>query len=175
MISKVAKLILFKDKSYLEIDSLKEKFKIYSELSDEIRMLEDKLSELDNKNLEHKKHMKDINEYLKVVDLLKNKLDKINKSIVVENYNILNECITLLKNIKINSKEDSLKYDILNRIDDLKIQLDTVQWELEVIILDYAIKNLDIDFSEYNEDLFNYLCDEIEKYLTNKNNEKTDM
>jgi len=84
----------------------------------------------------------------------------------VVNYDELNECIKKMRNIVVNV-DDSLKWDIYNKIDELKKELETVEWELELIILNYGLQKFEIDDNDNNEELYDYIYQKIIQHLTN--------
>jgi len=75
-----------------------------------------------------------------------------------------------LKNIVIINVDDSLKWDIYNRISELRKELESIEWELELMILNYGLQKFEIDekICNNNEDLFEYICNRIIEYLENE-------
>ena len=174
-IKKIAELILLKDKEYNESEKLKECLKRYINLNNEIGILEDTLNDLDNNtntsSVVNTKFLNDeLEKYLSTLDGLKCQLDEINNNMNLANYEELNEYIKKLRNIVIANVDDSLKWDIYNRISELRKELESIEWELELMILNYGLQKFEIDekICNNNEDLFEYICNRIIEYLENE-------
>ena len=170
-IKKIAELILLKDKEYSEIEKLKEYLKKYIDLNNEIGILEDTLKDLDNNsntlNINDAKFLSnELRKYLNTLNKLRCQLNELNSNVNVVNYDELNECIKKMRNIVVNV-DDSLKWDIYNKIDELKKELETVEWELELIILNYGLQKFEIDDNDNNEELYDYIYQKIIQHLTN--------
>ena len=170
-IKKIAELILLKDKEYSEIEKLKEYLKKYIDLNNEIGILEDTLKDLDNNsntlNINDAKFLSnELRRYLNTLNKLRCQLNELNSNVNVVNYDELNECIKKMRNIVVNV-DDSLKWDIYNKIDELKKELETVEWELELIILNYGLQKFEIDDNDNNEELYDYIYQKIIQHLTN--------
>jgi len=140
-------LIILKDKDYEKIDKLKEYFKRYIDLNNEIDMLEETLESLDTNSevrisIEEGRFLsRELKRYLDLVKELENQLERLNSSeyITVINYHNLKRCIEVLKSISINIK-CSLKWDIYYKIEDLKRELKEVEEKLKEMVLDYKLK-----------------------------------
>lgn len=140
-------MIILKDKDYEKIEELKEYFKRYIDLNNEIDILEETLENLDTNletpvSIEEGKFLKmELRRYLDILNELEDQLERLNniEYITVTNYHQLKEHIEELKNISININS-SLKWDIYYRIEDLKRELKEVEEKLREIILDYKIK-----------------------------------
>lgn len=140
-------LIILKDKDYEKIDKLKEYFKRYIDLNNEIDMLEETLESLDTNSevrisIEEGRFLsRELKRYLDLVKELENQLERLNSSeyITVINYHNLKRCIEVLKSISININ-CSLKWDIYYKIEDLKRELKEVEEKLKEMVLDYKLK-----------------------------------
>ena len=140
-------LIILKDKDYEKIDKLKEYFKRYIDLNNEIDMLEETLESLDTNSevrisIEEGRFLsRELKRYLDLVKELENQLERLNSSeyITIINYHNLKKCIEVLKSISINIK-CSLKWDIYYKIEDLKRELKEVEEKLKEMVLDYKLK-----------------------------------
>ncbi|WP_292460243.1 hypothetical protein [Methanothermococcus sp.] len=170
-IKKIAELILLKDKEYSEIEKLKKYLKRYIDLNNEIGILENTLEDLDNNsntlNINDAKFLSnELRKYLNTLNKLRCQLNELNNNVNVVNYNELNEYLKKMRNIIINI-DDSLKWDIHNRIDELKKELETIEWELELIILNYGLQKFEIDDNDNNEELYDYIYQKIIQHLTN--------
>ncbi|AEH06002.1 hypothetical protein [Methanothermococcus okinawensis] len=174
-IKMIAELILLKDKEYSETEKLKNYLKKYIDLNNEIGILEDTLKDLDNNNSntlnvsDAKFLSNELRGYLNTLNKLKYQLNELNNTnnINVVNYNELNDCIKKMRDIIINV-DDSLKWDIHNRIDELKNELETIEWELELIILNYGLQKFEID-NNNNEELYDYIYQKIIQHLNQEN------
>jgi uncharacterized protein (DUF342 family) len=127
------------------------------------------LKELDNKsNLkvgDAKYLINGINDYMETLNKLKCQLDELNNNINISNYRELNKYIEKLKNISIDNN-DSLKWDIFNKIEGLKQELENIQWELEMIILNYGLQKHEINYKHIQDDLFEHICKKIIQHFT---------
>ncbi|GBF36615.1 MAG TPA: hypothetical protein EYG77_04705 [Methanothermococcus okinawensis] len=140
-------LIILKDKDYEKIDKLKEYFKRYIDLNNEIDMLEETLESLDTNSevrisIEEGRFLsRELKRYLDLVKELENQLERLNSSeyITIINYHNLKRCIEVLKSISININ-CSLKWDIYYKIEDLKRELKEVEEKLKEMVLDYKLK-----------------------------------
>ena len=140
-------LIILKDKDYEKIDELKEYFKKYIDLNNEIDILEETLENLDTNSevrisIEEGKFLsRELRRYLDLVKELEDQLERLNNSeyITITNYYNLKRCIEELKNIYININS-SLKWDIYHKIEELKKELKEVEKKLKEMVLDYELK-----------------------------------
>ena len=140
-------LIILKDKDYEKIDELKEYFKRYIDLNNEIDILEETLENLDTNSevrisIEEGKFLsRELRRYLDLVKELEDQLERLNNSeyITITNYNNLKRCIEELKSISININS-SLKWDIYHKIEELKKELKEVEKKLKEMVLDYELK-----------------------------------
>ncbi|UXM85064.1 hypothetical protein [Methanococcus aeolicus] len=174
-IKKIAELILLKDKEYTDKDKLKHYFKKYVNITNEIGILEDSLKELNNRlnlNMGNEKYLtNEINEYMESLNKLKHNLDKLNNNIDIINYQELNEYINKLKNVSVDT-DDSLNWDIFNKIEGLKLELENIRWELEMAILNYGLQKLEINYNHIKDDLFEYTCKKIIQQFAEKQEQK---
>ena len=106
----------------------------------------------------------ELRKYLNTLNKLRCQLNELNSNVNVVNYDELNECIKKMRNIVVNV-DDSLKWDIYNKIDELKKELETVEWELELIILNYGLQKFEIDDNDNNEELYDYIYQKIIQHL----------
>jgi protein subunit release factor A len=165
---------LLKDNNYEECDKLKSYLKRYINLKNEIDILENTLNDLDNTPEMTCMHVKLLNKeleiYFKLLDKLNNQLNLMNKKINISNYDELTEYLEKLRNVIINDSDNSLKWDICNRISELKAELENIEWELELMILNYGLQRFEIDDNPWQtgSDIFGYLCEKIVEYLNNK-------
>ncbi|AXI25242.1 hypothetical protein CFE53_03420 [Methanofervidicoccus sp. A16] len=140
-------LIILKDKDYEKIDELKEYFKRYIDLNNEIDILEETLENLDTNSevrisIEEGKFLsRELKRYLDLVKELEDQLERLNNSeyITITNYYNLKRCIEELKNIYININS-SLKWNIYYKIEELKKELKEVEKKLKEMVLDYELK-----------------------------------
>jgi len=140
-------LIILKDKDYEKIDELKEYFKRYIDLNNEIDILEETLENLDTNSevrisIEEGKFLsRELRRYLDLVKELEDQLERLNNSeyITITNYYNLKRCIEELKNIYININS-SLKWNIYYKIEELKKELKEVEKKLKEMVLDYELK-----------------------------------
>ncbi|EHP85701.1 hypothetical protein [Methanotorris formicicus] len=140
-IKKIAELIIIKDKDFKEKDKLKELLVRYVKIHDEISILENVLEDFEELDIWLKNLIKDI-------DITEKLLDKLNKNINIPNYNEIKELFKKFKDIEINLDE-SLRWDVYNKIENLKRELEEVEKQLEFAILSYAIvKTGSDDYSE---------------------------
>lgn len=169
-LKKLAELILLKDSQYIENSKLKECLKKYIGIYNEICILEATLKDLDKDSVNVKEIQflsKEIQAYMDKVNEVELRLNNLNKYKKISNYNELKEYIKKLKNLNI-PIDDSLKWDIYNRIIALEKEIRGIERELELIILNYALSNTDFDKKINNcknEDMFDILYDEIISYL----------
>jgi hypothetical protein len=140
-IKKIAELIIIKDNDFEEKDKLKELLVRYVKIHDEISILENVLEDFEELDIWLKNLIKDI-------DITEKLLDKLNKNINISNYNEIKELFKKFKGIEINLDE-SLRWDVHNKIEILKKELEEVEKQLEFTILNYAIvKTGSDDYSE---------------------------
>ncbi|HIQ39083.1 MAG TPA: hypothetical protein EYH53_03640 [Methanothermococcus okinawensis] len=140
-------LIILKDKDYEKIDKLKEYFKRYIDLNNEIDILEETLENLDTNSevrisIEEGKFLsRELKRYLDLVKELENQLERLNNSeyITIINYHNLKRCIEELKSISININS-SLKWNIYYKIEELKRELKEVEEKLKEMVLEYKLK-----------------------------------
>jgi len=168
-LKKLAELILLKDPRFEDSAKLKEVFKSYVGMYNEICILEDTLRDLD-RDLVNVKEIQFLDNELKAYTHKLNDLEahlrKLNSKKKVSNYDELIECLHRLKNLNI-SVDNSLKWDIYNRMVGLDRKLRNIERELEFIILNYALSNTEIDkkISTYEKDLFELIYEEVTNYL----------
>ncbi|MDK2790491.1 MAG: hypothetical protein PWP15_998 [Methanothermococcus sp.] len=169
-LKKLAELILLKDSQYIENSKLKECLKKYIGIYNEICILEATLKDLDKDSVNVKEIQflsREIQAYMDKVNEVEQHLNNLNKYKKISNYNDLKRCIKKMKNLNI-SIDDSLKWDIYNRIITLEKEIRCIERELELIILNYALSNTDFDKKINNcnnDDMFDILYDEVISYL----------
>lgn len=168
-LKKLAELILLKDPQFDESSKLKDIFKNYVGMYNEICILEETLKDLD-RDLVNVREIQfldnELRAYTHKLNDLETHLRKLHAHKRISNYDELTNCLHKLKNLNI-SVDNSLKWDIYNRMVGLDRKLRGIERELELIILNYALSRTDIDkkISTYEKDLFDLIYEEITKYL----------
>lgn len=169
-LKKLAELILLRDSKYVENSKLKECLKKYIGIYNEICSLEATLKDLDKDSVSVKEIQflsKEIRAYMDKVNEVELHLNNLNKYKKISNYNELREYIKKLKNLNI-PIDDSLKWDIYNRIIVLEKEIRRIERKLELIILNYGLSKTDFDKKINNcknDDMFDILYDEVMSYL----------
>ncbi|ABR54811.1 conserved hypothetical protein [Methanococcus vannielii SB] len=177
-LKKLAELILLKDPRFEESSKLKDVFKSYVGMYNEICILEDTLQDLD-RDLVNVREIQFLDSELKTytykLNELEKRLQKLHSHKKISNYDELINCINKLKNLNI-SVDNSLKWDIYNRMVGLDRKLRRIERDLEFIILNYALSNTEIDkkISAYEKDLFDLIYEEVINYLEIKNENKAE-
>ncbi|MBA2861564.1 hypothetical protein [Methanococcus maripaludis] len=168
-LKKLAELILLKDPQFEESSKLKDVFKSYVGMYNEICILEDTLKDLD-RDLVNVREIQfldnELRAYTHKLNDLETHLRKLHAHKRISNYDELTGCLHKLKNLNI-SVDNSLKWDIYNRMVGLDRKLRNIERDLEFIILNYALSRTDIDkkISNYEKDLFDLIYEEIMNYL----------
>ncbi len=169
-LKKVAELILLKDKEYCENDKLKHYLKKYIALKNDICILEETLADMQKNPDLCKKYSEEldseIKRYFNILDGLESQLVILNSKFQLKNYTTLEKCVNNLRNIKITSAKYDI-HDIYSRLTKLYSDLEIVEWNLELIILNYGLKNFEVDkkYKCQNNNLLDHICGKIMDYL----------
>ncbi len=171
-IKKAAELILLKDKEYEETEKLKNYFKRYVKLNNEIGILHDTLIDLykNKQDVAVSKILnKELQRYLNILEGLEYQLLILHSKMNIANYDKLRECIEKLRNIRALGNDDYLINDLYNRMFELSSELEKIEWNLELMILNYGLQRFEIDedMDNNNKDLIEYICNLIIEHLEN--------